>query len=310
MFAELEPLLAQVSAAASAATAPALLGTALLLGIRHGVDWDHIAAISDIASTTASEDLSAGRRGATAHGHGQAAAHVHATPTFGQMERRALGLSLLYALGHASVVLLLGVAALSFSALLPDWIDPIMERVVGVTLVVLGVWVFYALFRSLRGGGEFRLRSRWMLVFAGVRHAFNRGRRTLRGGGAAPADHFHVDQYGPRSAFGVGMLHGIGAETGSQALLIAAVGGATEQGLGAGMLLFFVVGLVISNTIIALLASTGFISSARARPFYLALGALTGVFSLAVGLLFVVGAGVALPDLSALLGFLGGESGS
>lgn len=39
------------------ATPPAgalpLLATALLLGIRHGIDWDHIAAIADITSTSA-----------------------------------------------------------------------------------------------------------------------------------------------------------------------------------------------------------------------------------------------------------------
>src|SRR5512138_2313182 len=33
-----------------------LLLTALTLGIRHGIDWDHIAAISDITSTTAAAD--------------------------------------------------------------------------------------------------------------------------------------------------------------------------------------------------------------------------------------------------------------
>src|SRR3990170_4754385 len=31
----------------------AVVGGALALGIRHGIDWDHIAAITDITSTTA-----------------------------------------------------------------------------------------------------------------------------------------------------------------------------------------------------------------------------------------------------------------
>ena len=31
-----------------------VLGAALALGIRHGIDWDHIAAITDITSTAAS----------------------------------------------------------------------------------------------------------------------------------------------------------------------------------------------------------------------------------------------------------------
>ena len=38
------------------ATSPAgigVLATGLALGIRHGIDWDHIAAITDITSTTA-----------------------------------------------------------------------------------------------------------------------------------------------------------------------------------------------------------------------------------------------------------------
>ena len=33
--------------------AVAVLGGAFALGLRHGIDWDHIAAISDITSTTA-----------------------------------------------------------------------------------------------------------------------------------------------------------------------------------------------------------------------------------------------------------------
>ena len=39
-----------------------------------------------------------------------------------------------------------------------------MGRVVGITLIALGVYVFVSL---IRHGREFRMRSRWMLVFAG-----------------------------------------------------------------------------------------------------------------------------------------------
>ena len=45
-----------------------------------------------------------------------------------------------------------------------------------------------------------------------------------------------MSSYGPRTAFGVGIIHGIGAETGTQVLLIAAVGGAAAAGLGVPML--------------------------------------------------------------------------
>ena len=41
-------LIAAVATTAPTASALTLLTTALLLGVRHGIDWDHIAAITDI----------------------------------------------------------------------------------------------------------------------------------------------------------------------------------------------------------------------------------------------------------------------
>src|SRR2546430_16793093 len=63
---------------------------------------------------------------------------------FAHEQRHAVGLASLYALGHASVVTALGVIALLVGAVLPAWIDPILERVVGVTLVVLRAWVIFS----------------------------------------------------------------------------------------------------------------------------------------------------------------------
>jgi hypothetical protein len=293
--------------AAPGASALALMGPALVLGVRHGIDWDHIAAITDIASATTAVERSGNSTSAAGHRspstRGTVAASA-ANPSFGHLELRAVGLASLYALGHALVVCLLGLAALYFQAILPDWIDPIMERVVGVTLLVLGAWVFYSLVRYWRGADDFRLQSRWMLVFAGARYAWMKLRSRLHG--HAHEEQYRISQYGARSAFGVGMIHGIGAETGSQVLIIAAVGGAASEGIGVLMMLAFVVGLLISNTLIALLSSTGFISSSRARTFYVAVGCLAGLVSLWVGAYFVLGAGDQLPDLQHLISLLVG----
>jgi high-affinity nickel-transport protein len=221
-------------------------------------------------------------------------------------QRRAILLGTLYALGHAAVVAALGLVALVFGALLPDWVDPIMSRVVGVTLIVLGVWVFYSVFSYFRHGTEFRLRSRWMLVFGSVRYAW-------RWFGARLHGHDHVEPvemsaYGPRTAFGVGMIHGIGAETGTQVLIIAAVGGAAGIGLGIPMMLAFIVGLLISNSFIVLLTATGFVASQLRNRIYLVIGVLAGVFSLVVGVLFLLEAEAVLPDLNEILKFIGAES--
>ena len=301
-----------------------LLATALVLGLRHGIDWDHIAAITDITSTTAAgESGEAGheehhRAGEHDHDHGgPAEVAAHARPVaaidarehshvpvaatregFLTEQRQAIVLGSLYALGHAFVVALLGGAALVFGTILPDWVDPIMGRVVGLTLIVLGVWVFYSLYAYARHGAEFRLRSRWMLVFDSVRYGWRWLRSRLHG-------HEHVDPvesstYGPKTAFGVGMIHGVGAETGTQVLLIAAVGGAASLGLGIPMMLTFIAGLLITNTIIVILTATTFVASQLRQRIYVVVGAVAGAFSLVIGFLFLFEAESVLPDLSNL----------
>jgi len=303
-----------------------VLVTGLLLGIRHGFDWDHIAAITDITSTSATTDAGARdhhrEHEAAPHDHdhgGPSEAHAHETlpspapaaaiaavgrrtALIGE-QRHAIALGTLYALGHATVVGVLGLAALAFGALLPDWIDPIMSRVVGLTLLLLGLWVFVSLYQYARHGTAFRLRSRWMLVFDGGRYAWRRFAARLHG-------HEHVapiemSAYGPRTAFGVGMIHGIGAETGTQVLIIAAVGAAAGQGLGVPMMVAFIVGLLISNTIIVVISATGFVASQVRDRLYLVIGVAAGVFSILVGTVFLLGVENVLPDLERVFGFIG-----
>lgn len=315
-------LIAQVSAS------PAGIGvliTGLVLGIRHGIDWDHIAAITDITSTTAAASAAQAAHAdqhdaVSGHHHGHGGAHelrAHdqgpgaatlalamkpAGPRrLGADQVEAIRLGTLYALGHGIVVITLGIAALSFGALLPDWLDPIMGRIVGVTLVGLGAWVIYSVYRYARGGQTFRMRSRWMLVFDGIRYASRRTQARLHG-------HEHVEplemsSYGSRTAFGVGMIHGIGAETGTQILLIAAVGGAASAGLGIPMLFAFVVGLLISNFAIVLLSSVGFVASQTRERIYVVVGLVAGVFSLGLGLVYVFGLDGIVPSMDSILPF-------
>jgi high-affinity nickel-transport protein len=304
-------------AAAESAGALGLITTALVLGIRHGFDWDHLAAITDVTSTTATAEHAeldheathetarhdhphGGRAEVEAHerpADGPAQAHPSPAPRLLDEQKRAMLLGTLYALGHAAVVAALGLLALTFGAILPDWVDRVMGPVVGATLVLLGVWVFVSLYQYARHGREFRLRSRWMLVFDSVRYAWRRFQAWLHG-------HEHVDpmemsSYGVRTAFGVGMIHGVGAETGTQVLLIAAIGGAQSQGLGVPMMLAFIVGLLISNSVVVLITATGFIASRLRQRLYIAIGLVAGTFSLVIGTIFLFGLDTQLPSLEA-----------
>jgi hypothetical protein len=274
-----------------------LLVSVFAFGFRHGIDWDHIAAISDI---TGSQDD----------------------------RRRALFFGTLYVLGHALVVFALGILAIVAGDRLPSGVDELMGRVVGVTLIVLGIYVFVSLARH---GRDFRLRSRWMLIFAGVRKGSRWVRRRVsaataarggvaRGGGVAvvegtpaslwhhghhgrPGHHHHdrpeadeeIPNYGRATAFGVGMIHGVGAETPTQLLIFLTAAGAGGPVVGILVLATFIVGLVLSNTVITVGSSLGFLQASRNFALYATVAVLTAVFSLVIGVLFVVGQEGLLP---------------
>jgi cytochrome c biogenesis protein CcdA len=308
-----------------------LAGLGIALGLRHGIDWDHLAAITDITSATVTTDetrresadsrSSLARAAALAPQAGSLA--VAAAPGLGEMrvgrvhyggmarvdtprQRRpeawhGFFLATMYALGHASLVVALGILAIWFGTLLPHWIDPLMGRIVGLTLLFLGVWIIYSL---VRYGRDFRLQSRWMVLIALARNGLARLRSRITG---EPAAHHHeITQYGPGTAFGIGVLHGIGAETGSQALLLAGAVGATAQTTGTALLLFFALGLLMSNSLIAAFSAFGFVSASTRRTVYFVFGIFAAVFSLIVGFLFVTGQASALPDLEILLNRLFG----
>jgi cytochrome c biogenesis protein CcdA len=303
-----------------------LAGLGIALGLRHGIDWDHLAAITDITSANVSTGEttrehanalpSLARAAASAPQAGTLA--IAAAPGLGEMHvarvydgrmarvntprlRRpeawhGFFLATMYALGHALLVVALGLLAIWFGTLLPHWIDPLMGRIVGLTLLFLGVWIIYSL---VRYGRDFRLQSRWVVLITLARNGLGRLRSRITG--EPRAHHHEITQYGPGTAFGIGVLHGIGAETGSQALLLAGAVGATAQATGTALLLFFALGLLMSNSLIAAFSAFGFVSSSARRTVYLAFGIFAAVFSLIVGFLFVTGQESALPDLEVLL---------
>ncbi len=286
-----------------------VLISAFLFGFRHGIDWDHIAAITDI--TSSQED-----------------------------RRSSLVFGTLYALGHALVVFVIGVFAIALGERLPTGIDSVMERIVGVTLVVLGVFVFVSLFRH---GREFRMRSRWMLIFSGVRNAYRKVRpdrvsatsgahahyegpvhaHAGNGDGLAldvaedlpvsewhhghhgrPGHHHHKHpepdaymNYGTRTAFVVGMVHGVGAETPTQLVIFLTAAGTSGKAAGVAVLATFILGLLVSNTMITLGSSYGFLRASQNWAIYVTVAVLTGVFSLVIGTLFLFGKGSLLPAM-------------
>jgi high-affinity nickel-transport protein len=242
-----------------------------LIGLRHGFDYDHLAAISDIACA----------------------------------ERRwseGMGLGLLYALGHASTVAALGAAVLFLHLPLPSGLDAVGERLVGATLIVLALYVAFSFLRqqeALRtadGKQPNQLaRSRIALLISAARYGYWRVRRLADPARPEPTPFAFV--YTRSSVFAVGMVHGLGAETPSQLLifLIAANLGGTSRGfLG---LLCFLAGMLLMNTLMTAFASGVFSSSLHRPRVQGVLTTLTTAYSLGIGVVFLLGADQHLPPL-------------
>jgi len=292
-----------------------LLLTSFALGLRHGIDWDHIAAISDMMSNTRSR-------------------------------RRGLMLSMLYAVGHATVVFVLGAALIIAGRSLPDGITVWMSRVVGLTLVFLGASILIQLVRKRR---DFRLQSRWMLIING---AFS-GLRRVRGGRADrhvdlehEHDHSHIGVssdlsaviaadtmaragagenlgehepdvslhthrhhhrlalpsdpeagYGGGTATGIGMLHGVGVESPTQIALFVASTSVAGAGFGMLLLVGWIVGLIFSNFAVALLAGFGLLNADRNFRIYAVVAVVVALTSIIMGLTFTFGIDV-FPEIA------------
>ena len=251
---------------APAKTLELALLSAAVLGFRHGFDYDHIAAITDIAS-------------------------LETAPP------RAMRMGLLYVLGHAATVAALGAAVIGFQRSLPTQLDGWAERLVGLTLVVLGLYVLGSMLRQKE---SFRPRSRAALMIGGFRWLRRKARAAISPSGALEAVVDCDDPAEPsskRAVFTIGVIHGLGAETPSQLLLFllaANLGGITRGFLGLAM---FLAGLLIMNTVMTASAVGIFgLSAAKPRMLRLVIG-FTAAYSLVVGTIFLLGSSGILPPL-------------
>ena len=100
-----------------------------------------------------------------------------------------------------------------------------------------------------------------------------------------------------RGAFGIGVLHGTGAETPTQVVLLATAATAGSAAGSGFVLLGFALVLLTSDLSAAALWLSGRLGAVRIPGCGIALGVLTGVTSVAVGVAFILQRSAMLPRL-------------
>jgi ABC-type nickel/cobalt efflux system permease component RcnA len=226
---------------------------AILLGLRHATDPDHLTAVATLFLTD--------------HRSGP---------------RRAAGLGLAWGLGHGATLFGFGVPVVLFSRYLPDSVQRAAEAAIGLVLVALAVRL---LLRWHRGYFHVHLHSHGPVRHAHP-HAHEHDHRSL----VHPMHHTHSHAEGlgrsPLTAFGIGMMHGIGGSAGVGILLVGAV---SSQRLAAAALLLFAGATAAAMALV----STAFayaLASGAVRRRLTGLVPLFGAASLLFGVWYSIGA--------------------
>jgi cytochrome c biogenesis protein CcdA len=226
----------------------AILLISLLLGLRHASDPDHLAAVTTlIASGKEREQV-----------------------------RKAGLMGLLWGLGHGTTLMVLGLPLVLFDRYLPAPVQQAAETLIGVIIVFLAV----------------RLLLRWR---RGLYHV-----HTHSHDGITPHRHVHSHAYSeshhqhahviprrtPLSAYGIGLVHGIGGSGGLTLLLISAL---SNQAEAAGALLIFAAGTAVSMALLSTAFGLAIAGGPIGRNFE-RVAPVLGVLSMAFGVWYALGA--------------------
>jgi hypothetical protein len=210
-----------------------VVAVAVLLGLRHATDPDHLTAVGTLV---AGDD----RRSA----------------------RRAGRLGMAWGLGHATTLFAFGVPIVLFRGYLPTTVQQVAELAVGVLIMGLAL----------------RLLVRWRR--GDLNAAPGSGHQ--HGGGRARS---------PLSAYGIGLVHGMGGSAGVGVLLLAAIPDHLEA---LTALVVFAACTAVSMSV----ASTTFGYAITREPVlrrFIAVAPLLGAVSLAFGAWYALGAVNAVP---------------
>lgn len=176
----------------------AVLAVALLLGLRHASDPDHLAAVSTLIAS----DPGDGRE-------------------------RAGRLGLAWGLGHALTLALFGLPIVLFGAYLPDSIQRVAEAAVGVMIMFLALRL---LVRWRRGQFHAHAHSHGDVVH---RHLHPHEHAHRHDHAHEPEARLGRSAAG---AFAIGLVHGMGGSAGVAVLLLATIPDRAEAVAALGVL--------------------------------------------------------------------------
>jgi ABC-type nickel/cobalt efflux system permease component RcnA len=193
LFGPVEHLDARLTGLFDGAPLVVALGIAFVLGLRHASDPDHLVAVTSLVAADGGDTRGATRLGAY------------------------------WGLGHAAMLVLLGVPLIVFKSALPGWLEAGAEKAVGVVIILLAARVTWKWARGHYRAGP-HPHSTGDAVPSGGSHRHLRRREH-------DATHRHRPARTPQQAFAIGLLHGLAGTGAVVVLLLAGLPTRLEAGL-------------------------------------------------------------------------------
>lgn len=237
------------------------LAAALLLGIRHASDPDHVTALSTLVFSD----------------------RVDA-------RRRAGRLGLAWGLGHGATLFLFGLPVVFFGYWLPEAVARAAEFAIGALIVALAARLLVRWHRGYLHAHVHQHEAGHVdepLVHAHP-HMHEHPADQAHPKASAHAHAHREESLGrsPREAFGIGLVHGIGGSAGAGVLLVAA---ASSPAIGTLALFVFAGGTALSMGVVSALVGHG-LASGRIGRQLARLIPVIGVASAAFGAWYAAGA--------------------
>lgn len=221
---------------------------AIFIGMRHGMDGDHVAAIADMVGSE-------------------------------HQKKKQLTLGVMYAIGHGMIVMVIGVLFIYIGLQLPETTKQVLEMLVSFTLILLGIFIIWSIFQQKKDY-EFKSRVRIVLeFFTNLASKVTNDKKIMK---LSPA------KLGAIGAFIIGILHGIGVESPTQIAIISNAMGLDNLTVALIQLSLFVIGLLIATIGITFCLSWGFMKARFKDKLFLLLGSVTGAYSLGLGIFMMV----------------------
>lgn len=224
-----------------------ILLISLFLGLRHASDPDHLAAVTTLIASEEERERA----------------------------RKAGLMGFFWGLGHGTTLLILGLPLVLFNRFLPEPVQQAAEVAIGAIIVFLAA----------------RLLLRWRRGFYHVHTHAHDERFDHRHVHSHEEDDLHEHDHAvphrtPLSAYGIGLVHGIGGSGGLTLLLLSTI---SNQAEATGALLIFAAGTAVSMALLSTAFGLVITGGPIGRNFERAAPVL-GVLSMVFGVWYALGA--------------------